>query len=697
MGDVHYTTFDGQSFANQGWCSYILATNGAMCNYPKLSDLAHDHENYYRTLDTARDFFMVIVDQEPLDSDPTYQIPVSVLNGVDVIVRPRSTPNSLYKFSASKSYGAGAGVRFYKSDGVVGGNNELTWIDLNPNARFVGNYKAIPQNVNIQVDGVGASQVIHIFIGCGQSQNHDDEFWHLKLHVPVHDCLLKITYNAMAGTMAAETTSAMKKLSQNVPPLCGMLGNYDGEPDFENDSFNDYTEKLDYQMEQEIETYYKGDTKCPYVSDSTIKAGIPIPIDSGSYFHTVSRRKRDTESMDEISCTGDWDQVRTKCGIIYQSSRFGSCSLDKTSYFDGCVFDGCSAPTNLDNFVCEMLSSFVTSCNNADEDLGYSITSWREPNSFSYTYEGNTEAFDDLCAPTCGANQVFHACAKPDCFATTQNCQVDTAACLASTDCVEGCFCASGYLQDGDSCSTTCAETSIEQMENDLATSDPCASGPCQNGAYCSNVGTDDYECDCYDPAWTGKNCDESTDTYIQAPIDVLNALLIDLNAPSRKKRSVTNNFLDHGCFCRNLDGSKHPAGKPISDYDKICKDVAVCTKCSAGGVSASERYPYVLSIEDDGLGNLVYQCDSTKNQDLGPYRQAQCHCDLFHMERLLQHQTDTGDEITTGNAGVCTPNPPATGNNSIGCCGQNNMYRLFNIADKQCINIDGNNVVAPL
>jgi len=694
MGDVHYTTLDGQAFANQGWCSYILLAHGTICNYPSLRDIAHDDDRYYKTTSTYRDFFMVIVDQEPLDSDPTYQIPVSVLNGVDIIVRPQQTPDSLYKFSMSKSYGAGAGVRFYKSDGNVV-NNELTWVDLNPNARFVGNYKAIAQNVNIEVEGVGASQVIHISVGCGQSLLHYSYYWHQKLAVAIQDCLFKITYNAMAGTMAVETTEVMKKHTGN--KLCGMLGDYDGEPDFDEDSFNDYTDKLNYQMDQEIENYYPGDKKCQFVSDSTIKAGIPIPIDSGSYFHAVSRRKRDTQSMDEISCTGDWDKVRTKCGIIYQSARFGSCGLDKTTYFDGCVFDGCSAPDNLDNFVCEMLSSYVTSCNNADDDLGYSITSWRVAESFSYTYEGNTEAFDGLCAPTCGANQVFHSCAKPACFATTQNCEVDTAACLASTECVEGCFCASGYLQDGDSCSLSCAESEIEQMEDDLTTSDPCASGPCHNNSKCRNVGTTDYECECLDNSWTGKDCNESTDISIEAPIDVLNALL-SLNAPSRKKRSTDlDDLLDHGCFCRILDGSRHPAGKPVSDYDRICKEAQLCTKCGVDNAKAHFRYPYLLSISDDGS---TYECDAVNNQDVGEYnyRQRQCECDLFHMRRLVQHQTDTGDEITTGDAGKCTANPPATGNpNDIQCCGQPYKYKLYNTNDKQCININGNNVLAPL
>ena len=489
----------------------------------------------------------------------------------------------------------------------------------------------------------------------------------------------------MAGTMAVETTEALK--NQNI---CGMLGNYDGNPDFDNDGFSDYLEKLDYQMDQEIETYYKGDKKCPYVSDDTIKAGVPIPINSGSYFHTLSRRKRDTESMDEDSCSGNWNEIRTKCGIIYDNLRFGSCGLDKTTYFNGCVFDGCSAPSNLDNFVCEMLSAFVTSCNNADEDLGYSISSWRSSSSFSYTYDGNTVAFADLCVPSCGPNQIFHACAKPECFPTTQNCNIDTAACLASTECVEGCFCAAGYLQDGNSCSQTCAESQIEQMENEIATNDPCGSGPCQNGATCTNDGSD-YVCDCVGSSWSGKNCDESTDVSISAPIDVLNALF-DLSAPSRKKRSVID-FLNHGCFCRNLDGSKHQAGKPISDYDRICKDLSVCSKCRVGNFEASERYPYLLSLDGD-VGDYEYICDPSK---LESPRKEQCECDMAHVKRLLDHLNDTGDEVTTGMAGRCVANPPAVGGNTISCCGQDSYFKLYNTADKQCIDVDGNMVVAPL
>ena len=87
----------------------------------------------------------------------------------------------------------------------------------------------------------------------------------------------------------------------------------------------------------------------------------------------------------------------------------------------------------------------------------------------------------------------------------------------------------------------------------------------------------------------------------------------------------------------------------------------------------------------------------TNKHKDFWTGRQEQCHCDLFHMQRLLQHQEDTGDEITTGSAGACVANPPATGGNTIGCCGQNFMYKLYNVADKQCINVNGNYVVASL
>jgi len=340
-----------------------------------------------------------------------------------------------------------------------------------------------------------------------------------------------------------------------------------------------------------------------------------------------------------------------------------------------------------------MVASFVASCNNAAANLGYSIISWRESTSFSYTYEGNTLTFPELCPLTCGANQVFHSCAKPECFPTTQNCNVDTDACLASTECVEGCFCSAGWLQDGASCSQTCAETNIQEMEDEIAANDPCASGPCQNGATCANSG-DDYVCTCQSPSHTGKDCDESTDVPIDAPIDVLNAIL-NQNAPSRKKRSLGADFLAHGCFCSKLDGSTGPGGKPISDYDKICKDNMVCTRCTASSCSVEERYPYILSLDSNG----DYQCDSSINQALpnGSCRQHACECDLFHMNRLAQHQTDTGEAVTTGSAGACVANPPGSGGNTIACCGQDWTYKLYNVADRQCINIAGNNVVAPL
>lgn len=389
-------------------------------------------------------------------------------------------------------------------------------------------------------------------------------------------------------------------------------------------------------------------------------------MDAGTYFHAANRRKK--RAADPTSCNGDIDTITAACEQI-NDERFSACGLNRTALIAGCIFDSCTAPSNAENFKCGMLAGFVADCNRADADLNYEIRSWRD---------------NQLCPLTCGANQEFHGCAKPACFPTAQSCEVNAEECAASTDCVEGCFCKEGFLQDGNVCTDTCHETAIEEMTQHIAASSPCSNNPCRNDAVCSKNENDstDYICTCTE-GWTGKNCDELPAEEFSNTLELLEFLINGNSEHTRRKRTlVAEDVLQHGCYCTRLLTGKGLSGRPVSDYDQICKDMFVCSQCKASDCSREEMYPYKVKISEGD-----YVCDNTSD-----CKQSACECDLFHMNRLTQHERDTGDSL---DADECDE-LPALGE-FFECCGNDKTWKMYNTAVNRCENISGVNVIGPI
>ncbi|XP_071849859.1 uncharacterized protein [Apostichopus japonicus] len=313
-------------------------------------------------------------------------------------------------------------------------------------------------------------------------------------------------------------------------------------------------------------------------------------------------RKDPLVPCDESSTIANLSSIY--CDIITQNpGPFSSChnQLDPTTYFNACFLDGCQGNNDkLEERTCHLIELYAQSC----RDIGATIDYWRN---------------DTFCEITCPEGRTYKWCAS----GCSQNCADEvTGTELENCDenCVEGCECTEGLLEDGLECveaahcgcyengiyysvddnlySPGCLQEKVCSGYNNIESSplncdenaicgvnseavhgcycspgydgdgktctdiDECLAEPCANGT-CNNL-INDFSCSCFE-GWDGPICDE----YIGCESD-----------PCQNGGSCTQGgwylicncvFPYNGTFCEiNND--------PCADGNSVCQNGATCS-----------------------------------------------------------------------------------------------------------------------
>ena len=456
-GDVHYETLDHQWFDNQGWCSYTYATNTGVCKTSSMQDLTPNDAGYWEGNNLDYDSFTVAVTHRNLEWDDDYEYPVSILDGLTVFVKVRKT-GALFRFSISYD------VRSWSMHMFTGNNGEWAdeskWREMTSAHRYTSNANLVAQNVAIRSRGSMKS----IYLGVCQVTGCDPRRILQKTNTP-RDFIFAFHYDPEFRYI---TATASGVLANNI---CGIVGNFNGiQDDF--GEYSDWDARLAAERDLEIEHHNLAVSTCQFTAN-----GIPVPNENTVLSNSRKRKKRMTEGQ----CNGNFNAITAACQQL-NNSPFSGCSLSRSEMIVNCIFDSCTAPTMHEEFVCNMIAEYVVQCNDAVGET--QISSWRT---------------NSLCPLTCGANEHFESCTNSNCWPTTEVCTVDSDLCNNSvSDCAEGCFCDSGFLRDGESCvadtEENCQEAEAEEVEEEIAQANPCASDPCLNGGSCANLaGNIDY------------------------------------------------------------------------------------------------------------------------------------------------------------------------------------------------------------
>ena len=218
------------------------------------------------------------------------------------------------------------------------------------------------------------------------------------------------------------------------------------------------------------------------------------------------------------------------CGKIYENA-FAGCDINKQDLYDACIFDSCHVGDS-EPFVCPTLAQYVSQCNQSPTKSNR-IESWRS---------------SDLCPVTCGANSEYLSCTAQSCHGSVKQCEVDDTECELEKgwNCIEGCFCKSGYVLDG----TDCVAITPTSCPNWNPLPDPCSFNPCNadqtNAHGCQSFSTttlgvaDSYTCTCVN-GFTGDKC-EQQDPCFSNPC----------NADKTNAHGCTALGADYTCNCVN-------------------------------------------------------------------------------------------------------------------------------------------------
>ncbi|XP_043359545.1 LOW QUALITY PROTEIN: zonadhesin [Dermochelys coriacea] len=183
--------------------------------------------------------------------------------------------------------------------------------------------------------------------------------------------------------------------------LCGLCGNYDGEPDNDKPEATGKPAADGEDLGNSWQTPDDEDPQCrPDVSDKPV-------------------------------CTPDGELTASCERIATPQGAFRDCHklVSPTPYFENCLFDMCQYQ-GLRETLCAQLQAYTAACQAA----GAPVYPWRGP---------------QLCPLACPANSSYALCAQP----CPPTCSPDFAPVeCAAQRCVEGCECLPGFVLSGQEC-----------------------------------------------------------------------------------------------------------------------------------------------------------------------------------------------------------------------------------------------------
>ena len=332
-------------------------------------------------------FFDIIVDQNWNVNGAGFPR-VTYVHGVDVYYR--TTENSdLYHFKIHKSIDSCKNIHLQINNGEL--------IKLRSSENF--------ETKKIATRKQGRFHVIYLGVGF----QSDDTQWLNNTATDIQDFVIKIKFRYKKLFIKAS------EMLQN--KICGMFGNWNGVNDVE---LPDGIDKRQHELS--------------LMNQFSVKSS-DVGVGEYGSLHDFSfiDQEFDCFSPVEYPDCSDSDvlEYQKVCEVL-NLSPFEHCDINKTSFIEECTFDLCQGMDETET-LCDIFEMYVSNCNSDGASQNF-VENWR----------GN------YCKIECGENQFYDSCRKSACQASETYCEIDSSTCEASVECVEGCYCESGFLMDSD-------------------------------------------------------------------------------------------------------------------------------------------------------------------------------------------------------------------------------------------------------